>query len=53
MSDQRWRWLTADEREKRKVAIWELWDMGYPAAEIAARYDLSVQRVRQIIYSRR
>lgn len=53
MGPDRWRWLSKDERAKRDARIRELWDLGQTLEQLAERFDLSVSRIRQIVYERR
>jgi hypothetical protein len=47
-----WRWLTPTERAKRDGRIRELWAMGWTRQELADEFDLTPQRVDQIVRSR-
>lgn len=49
----RWRWLSKDELAKRNAHIRELWELGNSLEQLAERFDLSVTRIRQIVYERR
>jgi hypothetical protein len=44
-----WTWTSPAEREKRNVGILELWEMGWSRASIAERFDITPQRVSQIV----
>jgi uncharacterized protein (DUF433 family) len=44
-----WTWLKPTEREKRDGTIRELWEMGWSVQKIAERYDITAQRVHQIV----
>lgn len=44
-----WTWTSPSERAKRDAHIRELYAMGISKKEIAEQYDLTVQRVHQII----
>ena len=44
-----WTWTSPSEREARNVAIYELWQLGWSRQRIAERYDLSPQRISQIV----
>jgi hypothetical protein len=48
-SRRRWRWLSRDERARRDAAILELYAMGRSYAEIGEMFDLTKQRVFQIV----
>jgi hypothetical protein len=48
-SRRRWRWLPPDERARRDAAIRELWAMGRSYGEIGEMFDLTKQRVFQIV----
>lgn len=48
-----WRWLSKAERAKRDGRIRELWELGDSLQQLAERFDLSVARIRQIVYDRR
>ena len=48
---ERWRWLSPQEKEKRAAGIMEKWEMGWSREAIAKHYDLSRQRVSQIVNS--
>jgi hypothetical protein len=51
-TETRWRWLTPIERAKRDGRIRELYAMGWDRREIAAVFDLTPQRVDQIVRKR-
>jgi Mor family transcriptional regulator len=44
-----WRWLRPTERDKRNESIREKWQLGWSAKDIAERYDITPQRVHQIV----
>ena len=44
-----WTWLKPTEREKRDGHIRELWAMGWTRQELADEFDLTPQRVDQIV----
>ena len=51
-TETRWRWLTATERAKRDGRIRELYAMGWNRQELADEFDLTRQRVDQIVRTR-
>jgi DNA-binding CsgD family transcriptional regulator len=52
-SRRRWYWLSPEERERRDVAILELYAMGRSYAEIGDAFGLTRQRIFQIVKERR
>lgn len=44
-----WRWKPREERDRRDAHIRELYAMGYTRHELAERFDLTPQRISQII----
>jgi Mor family transcriptional regulator len=44
-----WTWLKPTEREKRDGHIRELWATGWNRRELANEFDLTPQRVDQIV----
>jgi DNA-binding NarL/FixJ family response regulator len=46
-----WRYRTKAQRDKRDTAILELWAMGLDRREIARRFDLTPDRISQIVLS--
>jgi hypothetical protein len=51
-TETRWRWLTPVERAKRDGRLRELWAMGWTRQELADEFDLTPQRVDQIVRKR-
>ena len=51
-TETRWRWLTPIERAKRDGRIRELYAMGWTRQELADEFDLTPQRVDQIVRKR-
>jgi Mor family transcriptional regulator len=49
LPNTKWIWLKAAERAKRDGHIRELYAMGWTKQEIAERYDITPQRVYQIV----
>lgn len=48
-----YRWTSKEKRAKRDARIRELWELGETLQQLADRFDLSVPRIRQIVYERR
>ena len=46
-----WRYSTPEAREKRDAAIMEKWAMGWDHRDLAWEFDLTPQRIGQIINS--
>lgn len=44
-------WSKTKDRERRDEHVLELWEMGVSVNEIAAAFDLSAPRIRQIVNS--
>ena len=44
-----YRWSDERKRAERNVGIMERWDLGWSREEIAAYYDITPQRVSQIV----
>lgn len=51
-TETRWTWLTPIERAKRDGRIRELYAMGWARQELADEFDVTPQRVDQIVRTR-
>jgi Mor family transcriptional regulator len=54
VADDRWRrGFSKAERAKRDARIRERWELGDSFQQLAKDFDLTVTRIRQIVYERR